>query len=276
MWIEKIRHLGDHGRNCNYHLNGSDIDSVRSFRGYLIYNTLCHVLSLVFVAVYFIATMLLDARYIILDIVIYILVAINIYCIMLQRYTHIKLKAVEARYSAIADRKAAESIELLSQRIKDKDIIELQRELSLIKIMHKNIREGTDCILGESESIILQNIASSSCCMLKKDQPRGYLESKKRVLSDLIVKIPDRPLIIGKTEKRVSRLQKLFHTNKRNNVLFNFGIITETSECENAYKNLITSNSRSSVEFAFSVLLGAYDKTILSLKENEKQDELQI
>lgn len=105
--FEHIRHRNDNLKNINYRLKENSITSWQSFKGYLLYNAVCHIGSLAFVVVYFVVTWIFGIRYIILDVLMYILTVINLYCIMLQRYIFIKIKTYTEKRLAIKKKQAA-------------------------------------------------------------------------------------------------------------------------------------------------------------------------
>lgn len=264
--IESFRHRKDNSRNINYHLHGGGISSVKSFTGYLLYNAVCHTISLSFVVAYFAITGIVGARYIVLDISMCILLLINLYCIMLQRYTYIKIREFAERLINTREKRIADRIECLSQRIEHRDYKELQKELLLIERMQESIYNATDCVIKESDAAVLSNISKYA-----KDILGTYSRKKKEndnglSLDNAILSIPRQPVVINKVAWRTAKLQNVFRFEKRNNVLFGFSIITETDDCEKAYRSLIQDTSRDSVEFAFDVLFGAYNKALLSLR----------
>ncbi len=264
--LESFRHRKDNSRNINYHLHGSGISSVKSFTGYLFYNAVCHTISLSFVAAYFAITGIVGARYIVLDVSMCILLLINLYCIMLQRYTYIKIREFAERLVNSREKRIADRIECLSQRIEHRDYKELQKELLLIERIQESINNATDCVIKESDVAILSNISKYAKDILgtysreKKENDNGLL------LENAILSIPRQPVVINKVTRRAAKLQNVFRFEKCNNVLFGFSIITETDDCEKAYRALIQDTSRDSVEFAFDVLFGAYNKVLFSLR----------
>ena len=264
--LESLIHYKDKLKNINYHLHGRSINSVQSFTGYLLYNAVCHGLSIAFIAIYFITTWICKFRCVVLDISLYGMLLVNLYCLMLQRYTYIKINAVEERRINVKKHIIAEKIELLSQRIESRSFNELQLEYSLIEKIWESINNGTDCVIKKCDASVLRNISKSACDIFETNFRYETRDKERESPKSLIDKLPKCLVVTRKIEKRVASLQNLFHLRKRSNVLFGFSVITETKDCEDAYKELIRDSSRDSIEFVFDVLFGAYHRTLLSLR----------
>ena len=267
--LEGFRHRKDNSRNINYHLYGSDISSVKSFTGYLLYNAVCHIISLSFVVSYFVITGIVGTRYIVLDISMCILLIINLYCIMLQRYTYIKIRGFAEKLVNIKNKRIADRIERLLQKIEHREYSELKKEFLLIERIQASIHNGTECVIEERDAATLDNISKCSQDILGSSNHEKNENDDDLSLRDAIMRIPKKPLVINKVTRRAAKLQIAFHFEKFSNVLFGFSIITETGICENAYRVLIQDTSRDSVEFLVDVLFRAYNKALLSQKRTQ-------
>lgn len=267
--LESFRHLKDNSRNINYHLYGSGISSVKSFTGYLLYNAACHGISLSFVAIYFTITWTVGVRYIALDISMCILFLINLYCIMLQRYTYIKIHEFAERLVNAKNNRIDDRIEQLLCKIEHREYNELLKEFLLIEKIQESIHNGTDCVIEEYDAAILSNISKCAQDILGTSSYEKRENDNEVSLETAILRIPTQPLVINKVTRRSAKLQNVFRFEKCSNVLFGFSIITETDDCENAYRALIQDTYRDSVEFVFDVLFGAYNKALLSLRRTQ-------
>ena len=267
--LESFRHRKDKSRNVNYHLQGSSVSSVKSFTGYLLYNAVCHVISLSFCVVYFAITGVVGTRYIALDISMCILLVINLYCIILQRYTYIKTRGFVEKMVNAKNKRIADRIEQLLQKIEHREYSELQKELLLIERIQKSIHDGTECVIKECDVATLNDITKYAKDILGINNHEKRGEDIGISLETAILRIPKQPLVINKITQRAAKLQSLFSFEKSSNVLFGFSIITETGDCENAYRALIQDTSRDSVEFIFDVLFGAYNKAVLTLRRTQ-------
>ncbi len=265
--LENLIHYKDKKRNINYHLRGRGINSVQSFTGYLLYNAVCHGLSIIFITIYISIMWIYKDRCAALDIYLYGMLLVNLYCLMLQRYTYIKIRAFEEKRINTKNCIIAEKIKLLFQRIENRSYNELQREYSLIERIRESINNGTDCVIWNCDAYVLRNISKCAGDIFKTKIHYEIRDREKDSPKNIIDRIPKCPVVTRKIEKRVASLQNLFHLRKHSNILFEFSIITETKDCEDAYNELIQDFSRDSVEFIFDVLFGAYNEALLSLRE---------
>ena len=104
LFIEKKKHKNTGRRNTNYHLSSYSGTAVEGFYGYLSYNALLHILSLFFCFLIFVLEIFvytyMSLEYIdliiqiikVINVFIYLIMILNVYCIMLQRYTAVRLK----------------------------------------------------------------------------------------------------------------------------------------------------------------------------------------
>ena len=267
--LESFRHRKDNSRNINYHLHGRGISSVKSFTGYLLYNAVCHVISLSFVAAYFAITVCVGVRYIVLDISMCILLIINLYCIMLQRYTYIKTRGFAEKLVNAKNKRVADRIENLLQKIERREYSELQREFLLIERIQESLHNGTEFVIEECDAAIFSDISKYAKDIIGGSNYEKRGDDNGISLENAILRIPKQPLVINKVTRRAARLQSIFRFEKSSNVLFGFSIITETGNCENAYRALFQDTSRDSVEFIVDVLFEAYNKALLSLRRTQ-------
>ena len=262
LGIERFRHRKSNSKNINYHLNGNSVDSVRNFTGYLLYNVVCHGISLAFVVIYFAIMWTVGVEYIVLDILMCILLLINLYCIMLQRYTFIKTQRFIERQIDAKNNRIAYKIERLSHQIEQRDYTELQKEFLLIGRIKESIHNGTECVIEECDIAVLNSISKCVQGILGTSNRSKRGDINEVSLETAVLTIPKQPCVINKVTRGTARLQNLFRFEKQSNVLFGFGIITVTDDCESAYRSLVHDTSRDSIEFVFDVLFGAYNRVM--------------
>ena len=267
--IESFVHRKDNSWNINYHLCGSGINAIQSFTGYLLLNAVCHGISIAFIAVYFAITLFVRVGHIALDISLFILFFVHLYCIILQRYSYIRIQSFAKRRINSINNRVAAKIELLSQRIERREYKKLQEEYSLIKRIKETINNGTECLIEKCDASALHNISSCSYDIFKINHYDKHRNYNRESLENIIRRIPKHPVLVSRVEKIAASLQNIFHFEKRSNVLFGFSVITETKDCENAYRELIQDTSRDYIEFVFDVLFGAYDKVLLYPEETQ-------
>lgn len=264
LLFERIKHRNDRLINKNYHLSRNDINAVKRFTGYMLFNTVCHIISLIMVIFYFLFEIGFGIGFKILDWFMCILSVLNIYCIMLQRYTYIKVMPLINAHAKKRENMIRKAMTQLSGNLMDYDKNELQNEYNLITKIHDSIEKGTVCILEEQDSMLLRSISKKTHDILSNliIKKRCYVKSKP--LKKLSFNIPSHPYVIHKMDFYASKLQRLFKFEGRSNVLYGFGIITDDPDSEAAYRELIINNTRDSVELVFDILFLVYNKEIVS------------
>lgn len=266
MQFEKLRHRKDKLHNINYHPGNMSMSSIRSFSGYLIYNVSCHVFSLIFVFLYFVITKIVGAKFIIIDILMIVLSVFNCYCIMLQRYTFIKMNAVLQKRENHRDKAILAGIDEYYEKIEKESDNMLKMEYEVVVRLNEAVHKGGCCYISAEDGKQLGFIAT---------RYRGKEKRKKReetdntsdndILKSKIYDISFGQIVIGNTEKIAAKLQEFFRIKKEHNVLYDFSVITENDECEEAYRMLFLNESRDEVEYVIDVLYKAYSKRLSSI-----------
>lgn len=256
--FEKIRHLRDGDRNENYHPKNTSLTTIESFSGYLIYNALFHIVSIALVIVYFAITISMQLRYLGIDIVMYIVVVFDLYCLMLQRYIHLKFKLHSIKVREKRDKQLQKAIKMIQPLLDEKDIVELQEEYELLMRFHESQLTGADCVLDSRSSESLKRLSVIA-------EQSQVVRTKIPTLHEIGTTFGERLLLLephlhSDAEKRVSNLQTLLGVDKSRNVSFGYSIITEDSNCEDSLCALFPDMSREKVEFTVLCLLTAYEQ----------------
>ena len=90
--LEKIIHRKDKGYNINYHPQSNNLDGLKEYLKFLYYNGAIHVKNSVLYSVAIIISFLLPVQSLaLINIIIIPLLITNLYCVMLQRYTGIRI-----------------------------------------------------------------------------------------------------------------------------------------------------------------------------------------
>lgn len=259
LLFEKIRHLRDGDRNENYHPKNTSLTTIESFSGYLVYNFLFHIVSIALVIVYFAITIAMQVHYLGIDIVMYIVVVFDLYCLILQRYIYLKFKLHSTKAREKRDTQLQKIIKKIRPLLDEKDIVELQEEYELLLRFHESQLTGADCVLDSCSSECLKRLSviAEQCQVVRTKSPtmRGEIGATFGERLSLL-----EPRLYSDAEKRVSNLQTFLGVDKLRNVSFGYSFITEDSNCEASLCALFPNMSRESVEFTILCLLTAYEQ----------------
>ncbi len=262
LFAEKIKHLGDGRKNENYHPKDTSLCTLRSFSGYLIYNSLFHMAALILAAVCFVLIKVTDTHVLGYYIALGLAALFNIYCLMLQIYTSSKIKA---HISKLTDRRNKQiqkfSAELCTS-LKGRDGKEVTEEFSLVEKLKKCTEEGGELFLKSEDCPVLERIGErisfeidlpvrvNTAVSKKDDTNKKYLPLEKNVPLDTKIK------------KTASLLQRITGMKKSENLLFEYCIITENKETEKAFRKIFAGTSRDSFEMMTEILFVAYGNAV--------------
>lgn len=260
LLFERIKHRKDGGQNENYHLRGVSASSLNSFSGYLLYNSMLHIVSMLFVLVYFVITWSLQLDYIWIDILMYVVAAFNLYCIMLQRYIYLKIKSHISRTAIMRDQRIQATLNRLSSFLDEKGDDEFLEEYALIQKIFHSMVTGADCVLSSDCAKVLDRLVIVAERAGTNGSPKVRVNTNDVALHQILSNVSSQTCLIGRVERRVSNLQNLLKRPRTSNVLFGYSIITEDSKCEAAFCRLFPARNREKMEFTIVALLTAYQQ----------------
>ena len=87
--------------NINYYLSAPTAEEAEESMMHLAYNTAIHIQSLLWAGVYMLAVSYGCRRYFILDLIVAATCVLNLWCILLQRYTGLRLAEVKRHRAAV-------------------------------------------------------------------------------------------------------------------------------------------------------------------------------
>lgn len=164
LLFERIKHHKDGGQNENYHIKGRSIVSLRSFSGYLLYNTMFHIVSILMTIFYFAIARSFHLNYLWIDIFMCAIVVFNLYCIMLQRYNYLKIKSYISKADAKRDKRIQAVLNRLSLFLAEKGNDEFCGEYALIQKLFNSMVTGAECILDSNCAETLNRLAAVAEC----------------------------------------------------------------------------------------------------------------
>lgn len=260
LLLERIKHSKDAILNENYHPQDTSKCTLIRFSGYLIYNAIIHITSLIFVFIYFVIMRILSLDNIVIDIFMIIVIILNLYCIMLQRYIYLKIRQLINKKQQTAMKAKVYRTANIVNALRDRPPEKENKEIEFLQKMQTQILSGKDFVLTDDSEQILLNIAE----LLKPITSIEENTNSNIAFADLISELPAKALVISTMKYRISHLQNAFRFDKTNNVLFGVCVVTSSSAIEEAYKTIFPNSTLDSVLETIDVLLDAY---LLSKKE---------
>ncbi len=259
MAFERLRHKKDGGTNSNYHPKNSSLSSSRAFRWYVIYNSIFHVISLVFSAVYFVITRVSCEIFLAADILVSVVIVFNLFCLMLQRYTWLALTEHIALLERRREGRIAKRVSFIENTVLTKEESEACAEFDLISKMMRAAECGEDLVLTSEEAPVLRGISElSGTGERRKDCHRS--SENAGICDPILAQIPPRVYVTDKTERRVSSLQKIIGVPWRENVRFSYSVIIDDAECERIYREIFHAADGDEVYAILEAIHRAYNK----------------
>lgn len=258
LLIESIKHKN----NVNYHFANISITSCKKFSGYLIYNTFIHLLSLLIVLVCAFLSIYLKMYYFWIEILFVLLFLFNVYCILLQRYTYLKILLVVNKAKKIRNKQIEKYSKKILPILQNKNKEELIEENDMLLKINSVVKNGTTIVFSDSDLTLLRRLGE----IVNTINLFPHITSNKLMnnltFSQLMKETKYNTKVDSKVEKRVSKLQDLLKINKKNNVLFNFTFITNSHECEEAICSLFPILKRDEIEFTLDLLIESYRRKL--------------
>lgn len=264
LWLEKIKHHSDNSRNENYHLLDYDLISIERHNAFLVYNAFLHCISLIFTVMYLILSITIDFHNVVVDVIIIILMILNIYCIILQRATYLRLKEHQLkcykRFLGRIDLRTKEKIEIIYARKPQK----LQADYEVLTRMKTAFEQRRDCILTVADNESLKRICQ---CIepASKKKPKSQIKGNSEV--GLIAKCNSISAPYTKLQMRADWLQRKLGLPGAK-ILDRTAIITEDAECEALYKKLVPEDTSYNMYFACVLLYEIFAEIVDKVRHN--------
>ena len=257
--IEKIKHRNKGTNNDNYHPSKLTPSSLIAFRGYLQYNALLHIVSIFFVALYFVISNCAHISHWWLTCLAWLVLVVDLYCIVLQRYSYLRAKSVLARCRYIETRKSECAVAHLQNQIMHFTLEELQVDLSFLNHLRLCSLSGETCVVSENDTDTLKRLCTIT------ENLKGFGDNMEvNAGTSISTKMPKifGTNLYSRTSLRVSRLQQVLKINNSENVLFGFVVVTETASVEKLYRAVFSTYSRDKIYRCVGRLISAYTHAI--------------
>lgn len=157
--LEKFIHRNDHGKNINYHIQTKNPRGLEAFKKYLYYNGAIHIRNIIFICVFYLVRWFLKKPLHLYDIFIIVFLIKDLYCVMLQRYNHLRIRQhlvnLKERQKRILHQRASQ----ISFCEYSKD--EIAQAVMLLTRMRRAISEQECIIITDKDIPILQKLSKT-------------------------------------------------------------------------------------------------------------------
>lgn len=262
MQYEKFIHRKDFEKNINYHIKSFSGESVKRFYAFLSYNASVHILSSAIVFLYFLFKSRFAPEFMFLDFIMILLLVLNLYCIMLQRYNCLSIRRFLAKYEKHREKRvSALENKLIKKFVSSYPKEHIDEDLSFLYGIRAAVRSGECLHLSKNDVSIINRLSEQSGDLISKRKCHvsKCAESEKTV-GQILSEITTRTSPYTKIEKRADKLQKILGIE--NTVLNPVCVIfTNDSEEETAFRKLFRSDSEDVLSEVTEVLISALEST---------------
>lgn len=240
LWLEKKKHRKDKQKNENYHTGALSVFSLEKYVGYTIYNSLLHCASLLLVFVYFGLTCVFGIRIMAFDIIISVLLMLNIYCIMLQRFNQLRIRDSCNKYYMRKNNIIIKNLKLLSEKIAAYKSDEVNADYNLVCRIKNCLIENVDCIVTNDDIASLKRLVKCSDGLMPKHQVKRHRNPSQ---SSFLLACKAVPKLYTVMQRRVDWIQKVLGKTAGRRMLKNIVIVTEDAEIDFLFQKLFWEDS---------------------------------
>lgn len=149
--LERLIHRRDKGQNINYHIAMHTSVEVSAFIKYLFYNGAIHVRNLILLVIYFAYKIVFAKEVLLFDYALILLALKDFYCIVLQRYHFLCIKAKQKKIEEHIHRRILRRVAFLRPNARNYDKLYTEADRAFIEKTRKALLDGTDVTITDQE-----------------------------------------------------------------------------------------------------------------------------
>lgn len=265
FWLERVKHRKSNRKNENYHPFSFDIITLEKFNGFLLYNTLLHIISLLFIVAYAALSLAMGVHNTIVDIILTIFLLIDIYCIALQRNSYLKVRVFCRRYYSRSFTKHMVCNENVLQELYMNEPQKLRSDYEVVCRIKRAFEGQSNCILCISDIESLKRICE---CVEPIASEKNKHQIQNPAKAGIIEECNSTLGPYTALQLRVNQLQRRLGVSGRK-MLDHTAIITESKECERLYRKLVPEDTVYNMCFVCFRLYEAFSGSVNRMSANE-------
>lgn len=233
--LEKRRHQKDGGRNVNYHIERFSLRGLYAFCGYLLYHAVVHTVGILVAALCCMLPLFFPhtAVFAVLG---GVCILGNVYCLLLQRYTYLKLAMQIQKREKKQRQKTARWVQAIRQGLDGKDPAMRREEFALLSAVHARVSAGGTYILTADTAAILYRLAA----LLQADAKNApCTQTGTQTLYDVLAALPQKKQVLPFAKRCTAHLQRLFGISQAYTVLFTVNVLPDNAQVARAYRALL-------------------------------------
>ena len=260
--IEAKKHRRDGKKNPNYHLRDFSVYSMECYKGYILYNTCLHVIGIALAASAYLSMLLSGKRPPVLSALVLLILIVNCYSLMLQRYVFLKIRSCLTKRKAVLAHREDLYCQKIEAKLPQYDRAVLLSDYRQFCSIKESMDTGSEIFLDDHAADVLSRVSGIIREPNKKAGRRIGVSDWKKPVGQVIASFPRKPAAVSATTRRVSMLQNACKTKRSCNVLFGYSLITASDSCEAAYRSLFPNGTREEIETIVNAAVRAYEHVL--------------
>lgn len=256
--LERARRGSGGGRNQNYHLERLSPEGAERFEGYLLYHTVLHGTSALLLAPLIPLLHICGLSWGAASVLPGLLIALHIWCIMLQRFNQLRIRRLRQR-SQLARRRRMESRldRLLDAFSPDDSPACMEEDLRQVRGILDGLSKGEDVFLNEAEGLFRLAELLERADLLPPPSGRSPVRRREWTLEELAARA--RPY--GRVEARADRIQRRLRPGAPG-MLSRCAVVTENAQAEAAFRRLFGEGGPERVYETLTLLARALERRL--------------
>lgn len=263
--LERFRHRQDGQTNWNYHMRTLSSGGAAAFESYLIYHSLLHSVSLTLLVILMIWKAACDLPWNVMDALAAGMCAVNLWCLMLQRYNWLRIWSLRVQARQIRTRRLRRRTEQLLSILRKPDALqEGEEDMAWVQATLAHLSEGELVCLGERDVPSLRRMSA----LLDEVELEGRgrtIPAGKPAASQPIDRLAEALAVqaqpCGKVERRVDWLQRQILPH-RVPLLSRCAVVTENEAAEEAFSALFCQSAPEEILETLALLAAVLERLL--------------
>ena len=255
--LEKSRHRKDGRVNSNYHLKKGYAGRIQSFFPFLLYNSFIHILGLFVGILYLVVRIFIIPRnFFWADFIIIVTSILNLYCLLLQRYSFLRIKNAALRERERREDRIQRKLQLADPTglsVYGREVLE--GDMALLKELKQTVENRRSFIFQTTHNPSLERFCTLVPEKSKKDTG---LTREPKTVSEILDELKDNKDVITNLDVSISGMLVKKGKGKYAPVAGSL-FSTKSKETESLYRCVFPMDNADSVEETVEYLIRCYN-----------------
>lgn len=261
--LERFRHRKDRRTNPNYHMRAISPGGAAALESYLFYHDLIHGISLILLAVILLGKIAYALPWAGMDALAVGMCAVNLWCLMLQRYNRLRLRQLRAQAWQLQVRRLRRRTALFLAALEHSDpALEIDGDLALVQELLTHLSVGEIVYLGPDDIPALRRMAAlldAAGLDRRVKTPAQEVRTASQPVDHLAGELAIQAQPYSRVERRVDRIQRRLLPHRKP-LLSSCAIVTVDGQTEAAFSALFRQSSPEGIWETLAVLAAVLER----------------